>query len=48
MDTAGAEADEAEEGFGVVEAVAVVADQADLEVESFEPGVFQAGAGQRR
>jgi len=36
--------DEAEEGFGVVEAVAVVADQADLGVEFFEPRVFQAGA----
>jgi hypothetical protein len=40
---AGAEADEADEEFGAVEVVAVVADRADLGVNSFEPRVFQAG-----
>jgi len=44
VDAAGAEVDDPDEGFGAVEAVAVVADQADRGVESFEPRVLQAGA----
>jgi len=44
VDAAGAEADEADEELGAVEAVAVVADRADLGVKSFELRVFQAAA----
>jgi hypothetical protein len=44
VDAAGAEADEADEELGAVEAVAVVADRADLGVKSFGPRVFQAAA----
>jgi len=38
-DAAGAEVDEVDERLGSVESVAAVADQPDLGVESFEPGV---------
>jgi hypothetical protein len=39
VNAAGAEVDEADEWFGSVESVAAVADEPDLAVEAFEPGV---------
>jgi hypothetical protein len=41
-DAAGAEVDEADEGFGSVEAVAAVADEPDLGVQSLKPRVAQS------
>ena len=44
MNASGAEVDEADERFGSVEAVAAVADQPDLGVESLEPRVAESEA----
>jgi hypothetical protein len=41
VNPAGAEVAEADQGLGSVEPVAAVADQPDLGVESFEPGIAQ-------